>query len=372
MLSTLCFSFQPPAIGAFKIEMKGTKLTSKIWILSLALLVSVNAFHFRRDLPGRTALSSPSMNLFGGKKGEGILGRAARNTTTSSTLVPTSASTSVAESSTPSDLPLRSSPTPVSTTSHSGGMSSQHRRLIIILSSVLGSVGLVLIVAAIFLGCRYGKRRAPFRNRGTTPIDDEEIESWRISEQKQQSPIPDSKSPQTPRGASIDSIALRQSPPWAWTGSPAALHSMNSPANVQEPSAFIAKAPNSRIGLTDETVPGADAFIPPPKRQGSRLSKAPPGHARNKSGRSSISAKSVRSNHGGSVDLPKPTDKAPAWYDPDNESVGTGLRDTEYTNSSPATPVFDGLNAGGLSPRPKSKSQLGSWDSSQEIGRAIA
>jgi hypothetical protein len=145
---------------------------------------------------------------------------------------------------------------------------------------------------------------------------------------------------------------------------------MNSPANIQEPPAFIAKAPNSRVGLTDEAVPGADAFITPPKRRSSRLSKAPPGHARTKSGRSSISVKST-SNNGGSVDLPKPTVRVPAWYDPDNESAGTGLGNTEYFNTSPGTSVFDGLNAGGLSPRPKSKLQLKTWDDSLEIGRAI-
>ncbi|KAK0630065.1 hypothetical protein B0T17DRAFT_527425, partial [Bombardia bombarda] len=56
-----------------------------------------------------------------------------------------------------------------------------------------------------------------------------------------------------------------------------------------------ARAPNARPGLTDETVPGDDPFLPSPKRRPSRLSKLPPGfsshrrahHARARSSRSS-------------------------------------------------------------------------------------
>lgn len=283
---------------------------------------------------------------------------------------------------------------PQATMSISGDMTPQRRTLIIVLSSVLGSLVLILIAVAIFFACRCRKRRTTFRNGGVTPIDDEEIESWRVNEPKQQSPIPDSKSPQTPRGPSIDSVALKQSPGWTWTGTPATVHAINlAGPSFPEPPPFVAKAPNSRIGLTDETIRGADPFISLPKRQGSRLSKAPPGHSRTKSRRSSTSAKSVKSikseksngahirqgsgapiweSNGAAVRESKSKERVRTWGEPDNDSIGTGLRDTDYTNSSPGTSLFDGLNnVGGLSPRPKSKSQLKPWQNTEDIGRAI-
>jgi hypothetical protein len=229
-------------------------------------------------------------------------------------------------------------------------------------------------VVAILLLCRYRKGHAPFHHRGVTPINDDEIKSWRGTEQKQ-SPILEAGSAHAPRGMSIDSIALKQSPGSAWVGSPGVMHSINSPANITEPPSFVARAPNSRVGLTDEAVPGADAFIPPPKRQNSRLSKAPPGHARTKSRRSSISAKSIRSYNGGPHGDSKSKETTPHWYDQDNDSAGTALRDTDAGNSSPGTSNFDfdGFSTGGgLSPRPKSKSNLTQWEDGQNIGRAIA
>ncbi|CAK7233506.1 hypothetical protein SCUCBS95973_008617 [Sporothrix curviconia] len=49
-------------------------------------------------------------------------------------------------------------------------------------------------------------------------------------------------------------------------------------ASLQSPSTALqhARAPNSRAGLTDETVPGDPSFLPPPKRLPSRLLKMPP------------------------------------------------------------------------------------------------
>jgi len=213
-----------------------------------------------------------------------------------------------------------------------------------------------------------------------TPINDDEIESWRgtVLEQKKQPHISETgsantpKSAHTPRGASIDSIALKHSPAWTWNASPSTAHSNKAPI-VPETPPFVARAPNSRVGLTDEAVPGADPFIPPVKRQSSRLSKAPPGHGRTKSRRSSISTKSIRSYNGGTYGDSKGKDEMPSWYNRDDESVGTGLKDTEPTDS-PGTSIWDGLSAGGLSPRPKSKSQLRPWqtDNKDDIGRAIA
>jgi hypothetical protein len=223
-------------------------------------------------------------------------------------------------------------------------MSKQHQDLIIILSVILGVLALVLIGTAICLFCRYRHGKAPYR--GATPINEEEIQSWRGTtvEQKRQYPV--IKPPShvhTPRGVSIESPG--------WT--PTSTRSNNPPPS------FVAKAPNSRVGLTDEVVPGADPFVQTHKRQSSRLSKAPPGHSRTKSRRSSTSGKSSRS-----------IGRRQTWYDPDDESTEkeTGRTRDLDNCESPGASICDGLSAGGLSPRPKPKS----WEKKDEIGRAIA
>lgn len=57
------------------------------------------------------------------------------------------------------------------------------------------------------------------------------------------------------------------------------------------------------------------------------------------------------------------------WYDPD-DNVGRDLRDFDHNSDSPGTSIFDGLSAGGLSPRPKSRPRV--WDSDKEHGRTLA
>lgn len=82
-----------------------------------------------------------------------------------------------------------------------------------------------------------------------------------------------------------------------------------------------------------------------------------------------MSAKSVWSYNGGigpSTES-KTNEKMPVWFDPDDNVIGKQLSRTD--NSSPGTSIFDGVSAGGLSPRPKS--QLRPWERDM-IGRAIA
>lgn len=130
-------------------------------------------------------------------------------------------------------------------------------------------------------------RRGSLFDRGVTPIGDEEIASWKvkgsnvnnekvgmrpihasntstfthrkapslIQYQTSARPSLDIISPQTPRSfVRKQSFDLPQSPPMA----------------------VLAKAPNSRSGLTDEAVPGDDPFLPSPKRMPSKISKLPP------------------------------------------------------------------------------------------------
>lgn len=279
------------------------------------------------------------------------------------------ASTSAIAAAAYSSMDSSTNPTSTAISSSSHG-SDEHRTLIIVLSAVLGFVGLLLIAAALFLAYRFGQGRTPFGRRSATPLDDDEIESWRgtVIEQKQQPP---------PDPAMLNrqgnSIQLMSSPGWTWTASPTSLRSALSPSTtVPDTPAFLAKAPNSRAGLTDETVPGADPFIPPMKRQSSRLSKAPPGHSRSKSRRSSMSAKSVWSYNGGlgpNSDSRGLNEKMPMWFDPEDQAVRKELSRTDRTtNSSPAMSIFEGVG-GGLAPRPKSRARP--WVD-KEIGRAIA
>ncbi|KAH8662997.1 hypothetical protein BGZ60DRAFT_412465 [Tricladium varicosporioides] len=304
--------------------------------------------------------------------------------------IPYSTSTPFFESSTSSPMPTSTTPTstenvgssPLSTSTMSTSISSvpvystptpdlnnkQHETLIIVLSVVLGVVAILLVLSAAFLASRYFKRQRPFSHRGASPINDDEIASWREPGFEQKKHVI-----QAPPPVKEANIGLAQFPGWRWNAPPANIQPVYSPSSVAQSPSF--RAPNSRAGLTDETIPGAAPFIPPPKRQNSRLSKTPPGHSRTRSRRSSASNKSMWSHHGNSsVDLDwKPSPRSarhPTWYDPEDNNVGREFRDMDQTSSSPGTSIFDGLAAGGLSPRPASRSRP--WGQDKEIGRAIA
>ena len=206
------------------------------------------------------------------------------------------------------------------------GPASQNRTLVITLSTVLSAVALFLVVATAFACFRVKHGRLPFVKRGITPIDDEEIESWkrRAGEEKFTNRATGSTAPTSPArslkkspsvivyqnnaappsGEDSDvsahegahgshshshsqsnsytlgrshshslSYSLQQSQ--SQSHSLSHTHSLNSvrPSLDLPPAAVLARAPNSRPGLTDETVEGDAAFIPTHRRQGSRLTK---------------------------------------------------------------------------------------------------
>ncbi|TVY46148.1 hypothetical protein LSUB1_G000059 [Lachnellula subtilissima] len=254
----------------------------------------------------------------------------------------------------------------------SGSNSNSHRNLVIILSAVLGFVGILLITGAILLIARYLRNQSPFAHRGASPINDEEIASWRGTSSEQKQPPPYSTQPSVTHDA--NTVGLAQTPGWIWPTSTSAVQPATpKPASmVPDTPSLLAKAPNARAGLTDETVPGAVPFIPPVKRQSSRLSKAPRGHARSKSRRSSLSAKSMWSYKEPSMEM-KRKETTPTWFDPeDDHNTGRELRDIDTPNDSPGTSIFDGLSAGGLSPRPKSRPRLWETEKEHEHGRTLA
>ncbi|KAI9674700.1 MAG: hypothetical protein M1817_001603 [Caeruleum heppii] len=175
---------------------------------------------------------------------------------------------------------------PVASTSpsadESDGPTASRRRmtLIITLSAILGTVAL-----AIFLGLLICAR-GYFRSAGrVTPVDDEEIETWRVnstgSRVRVPSPVYETQATSTPSEWVSEKYSER----------PFSIHSINTaPTIARAPSSppilvNIARAPNSRAGLTDSTVPGADPFVIIPRRPSSKLQKPAP--ARTKSARSS-------------------------------------------------------------------------------------
>lgn len=247
------------------------------------------------------------------------------------------------------------------------GSSDHHRTLVIVLSTVLGFVGLVLIAGSLFLLYRYRRGQAPFCQRGATPIDDSEIESWRRNTVDQKRPPPAHLAAERPE---MRPILLGNPPGWTWAApSPTSIQTVMSPSfEYPDSPSFLVKAPNSRIGLTDETIPGADPFVGTVKRQSSRLSKPPPGHIRTKSRRSSTSTKSVGSYKWQNRDRISSDSRGNgsnfSWFDPEDESVVSQLK-TDRTSSSNGASVFDGLAMGGLSPRPQPKHD------EMYIGRAI-
>jgi hypothetical protein len=252
--------------------------------------------------------------------------------------------------------------------------SSHNRNLVIILSSVLGFLGLLLVAGLAVLVFRYRRGQTPFGHRGASPIDDEEIASWRRSEQEKRLPSPLSEHRAAIREVPELPLAHHSGWTWATTASSGSIHTIPSP--FPDSPQYIATAPNARAGLTDETVPGEDPFITPPKRHNSRLSKLPPSHSRNRSGRSSISAKSMlgaQSHHRTSSDL-KARDRTPAWYDNYDDSVhGAYLKEIGGIDSPRMSKdMFDDLTSGGLSPRPKSVVRTMTWERTDDIGRAIA
>ncbi|KAL8414150.1 hypothetical protein RB594_005392 [Gaeumannomyces avenae] len=88
-----------------------------------------------------------------------------------------------------------------STASTTSNPSDGHRTLVIALTVVFAVLGVVLVAGAAVLCHRYRRNRVPFFERGITPIDDDEIESWKISpEERVEKHVPE---PTTSAGLTI-------------------------------------------------------------------------------------------------------------------------------------------------------------------------
>lgn len=252
--------------------------------------------------------------------------------------------------------PMPSDSSQQSAASTTGSSADGNRTLVIALTVVFAGLGVVLIAGLAVWYHRYRRKRVPLFDRGITPVDDEEIESWKISpEERAEKHVPSvatktSLTITVPRSSESNARSLRPSTtgrdgPAAKAASdplPPTTPIKRSPSSVivyqhqgsssspaipgyrrseelspgstasscglagsrygrasmdrdvpQTP--ILARAPNAREGLTDQSIPGDEPYIPLPKRQPSRLSKNSPqitsprlAHTRTRSSRSSL------------------------------------------------------------------------------------
>ncbi|KAI0867999.1 hypothetical protein GGS24DRAFT_507237 [Hypoxylon argillaceum] len=178
---------------------------------------------------------------------------------------------------------------------------ADHDTLVIVLSTVFSIIGVVLIV---LLGHWYlrNRRRHVLFNRGLTPIGDDEIETWKVNRREEKEAEAYRTAPSHVSKDSTSSAKIQYQRGVNRPSTDAALSTrsfINNSFSIDlprapEPAAF-ARAPNARTGLTDETVPGDDPFVPVLKRQPSRLQKLPPNTPKNLS-RASSRTRLARSN----------------------------------------------------------------------------
>jgi hypothetical protein len=159
---------------------------------------------------------------------------------------------------------------------------SPNQTLIITLSTVLSVVGVVVIaITAYFVTRSCRKRRRGFFNRGITPIGDDEIASWKLNRGDEKQPERYTARPSSTKAPSLIQYqnggrpSLEVSSPLS-TFSLGEKHSMSFDLPRAPEGAVLARAPNSRSGLTDDTIPGDQPFLPTPRRNPSKLSKQPP------------------------------------------------------------------------------------------------
>jgi hypothetical protein len=279
-----------------------------------------------------------------------------------------------------------------------------NRTLTITLSTVLSVVGALLVVGALMICLKYRKRRIPFFARGISPIDDDEIATWKTSRDEKaalasagaaagtRAPGSGTYTTRNPGHGNHTSTGSIRKPPSvivyqgrqsqqlprpSGEGSPRSPN-YNSPGSngrmsfdkdvPQTP--IQAVAPNARAGLTDEAVPGENAFLPSPKRHPSRLSKFPPNMSSPRGNHSHMRTRSSRSSmrsFGGEYGYYTGSDMelSPRTSNDYYNNMHQGHSRVYSSSSIPPTVSFgeDGV-VGGLSQRPL-------FRDNDMIGRAI-
>ncbi|KAI0202383.1 hypothetical protein F4808DRAFT_74628 [Astrocystis sublimbata] len=198
--------------------------------------------------------------------------------------------------------------------------------LVIVLSTVFGSIGLVLVALAVFWVLRSRRKHRMF-NRGLTPIGDDEIATWKGNRSHDKEMEAETYRSHAHKDSAASSRIQYQRGGAYRPSTDAALatprsflqqsFSLDLP-RAPEPAVF-ARAPNARSGLTDETVPGDEPFVQQLKRQPSRLQKYAPASPKNLSRANSRTSTRTRTTRSHS----QPDD----WQSSPNSSP-TGSRET--------------------------------------------
>ncbi|PHH68737.1 hypothetical protein CDD82_309 [Ophiocordyceps australis] len=237
-------------------------------------------------------------------------------------------------------MSLDDGPQPRGSTSSIQDEELPRETVVIILATAVPAavLGLVLVT---WLCCWRMRRRRLRRlfSRGISPIDDEEIESWKTARSvhgekdlfaKPPQPRPIDQRP-TQRPMSSSAISIHKAASIVVYQN---AHGVPAKRSVDlPPASVLARAPNSRPGLTDETIMGEAAFIAAARPQPCRLAKPPPVHASNMSG------KNMRAPHASAGPIVCPM----AWHCHQSQNLGhdaLGIR-RQRGNSTPTRTSFD-------------------------------
>ncbi|KFY51629.1 hypothetical protein V497_08970 [Pseudogymnoascus sp. VKM F-4516 (FW-969)] len=228
-----------------------------------------------------------------------------------------------------------------------------HRNLVIVVSAVFGSLALFMVVSATVFVIRWKRNPKYHRNRGNSPVDDEEIERWRgRKETYTEAPGRNTPNPKQHKRQSSSVVIVSHPPGWTWNAEPSPFGSRNSGETALSPPPMVARAPNSRSGLTDGAILGADPFVPPVRRQSTRLAK----HGRNQSRKSSFSASIPE----------RPSTDVPRHYRDDSK------KSFQAEHVSPPSSIFNG-SPGGNEPLPSfSRPAYGRAPSSRSMQHGLA
>lgn len=194
---------------------------------------------------------------------------------------------------------------------------------------------------------RCGLRKPPFSRfskRGATPIDDEEIATWR-------SPSQDMRKAPAVHMRNKSSVVFEPQT-WKWEMTEKIGSPIEARPAIPYPAPVVARAPNARCGLTDEAIPGDAPYIKCEGRHSRRLSKATSMRqvrraSQHKSARSTSSAHSAKEN--------RPSNE---WREPDSwasnrkRSYSGGAQHTKKSFEGRTSMEHELLPHGGLSPRP--------------------
>ena len=192
---------------------------------------------------------------------------------------PTSASSSASSSPSTTAAPAPASASHAAAAAHHG--LSEGAKIGIIVGCVVGGL-LLLALLGLCCCCLFRRRRRSKRHTTVTPVEDEEVKSWKSPinpgrhysnySPAQRGQLPTEHSPTVPlmAAAPTEHHVYNEKAP-SLSQHPAMRQNEN--PFVPEPPSPRRTAPNSRAGLTDGMVPGAAAYVIPEK-QGLRKSSS--------------------------------------------------------------------------------------------------